>query len=107
MIPRNFLWNAYLSYSVFESLISAVYWFPFYYTFKLIFTLWLALPQTGYVIHLLGGALSLTANQWCPARLPLLHPASLLSLLHKLWIDCSKPPLKGRLCYIGQDPVSC
>lgn len=51
--PRNpfydILANVSNYHSVLESLISVVYWFPFYYTFKLIFTLWLALPQTGYV----------------------------------------------------------
>jgi len=30
--------------SVVESLVSVVYWFPFYYTFKFVFLLWLALP---------------------------------------------------------------
>lgn len=34
-----------MQFSVLESAINAVYWFPFYYTFKFIFTLWLALPQ--------------------------------------------------------------
>ncbi|KFX91904.1 hypothetical protein O988_07529 [Pseudogymnoascus sp. VKM F-3808] len=40
-------WVVFGFLTVLESLISVVYWFPFYYTFKLIFTLWLALPQTG------------------------------------------------------------
>jgi receptor expression-enhancing protein 5/6 len=40
-------WVVFGFLTVFESLINAVYWFPFYYTFKLLFTLWLALPQTG------------------------------------------------------------
>lgn len=31
---------------MFESLVSAVYWFPFYYTFKFVLILWMALPQT-------------------------------------------------------------
>lgn len=31
-------------YSVAESLVSVVYWFPFYFTFKFIFLLWLSLP---------------------------------------------------------------
>lgn len=31
--------------SVLESLLSVVYWFPFYYTFKFVFLLWLALPM--------------------------------------------------------------
>lgn len=30
--------------SVVESLVSVVYWFPFYYTFKFVFLLWLSLP---------------------------------------------------------------
>lgn len=30
--------------SVAESIFSVVYWFPFYYTFKFIFLLWLSLP---------------------------------------------------------------
>lgn len=30
--------------SVVESLISVVYWFPFYFTFKFVFLLWLSLP---------------------------------------------------------------
>ena len=32
---------------VFESAVNAVYWFPFFYTFKFILVLWLALPQFG------------------------------------------------------------
>lgn len=36
-------------YSVLESLLSVVYWFPFYYTFKFVFLLWLALPTFRYV----------------------------------------------------------
>jgi len=39
-------WVVFSFLTVFESIISAVYWFPFYYTFKFIFVLWLALPQT-------------------------------------------------------------
>ncbi|KAI0011085.1 TB2/DP1, HVA22 family-domain-containing protein [Xylariaceae sp. FL0662B] len=31
--------------SVVESALSIVYWFPFYYTFKFIFLLWLSLPM--------------------------------------------------------------
>jgi receptor expression-enhancing protein 5/6 len=37
-------WVVYAFLNVFESLINAVYWFPFYYTFKFVFLLWLALP---------------------------------------------------------------
>ena len=36
-------------FSVIESLISVVYWFPFYFTFKFIFLLWLSLPAFRYV----------------------------------------------------------
>merc|ERR1711964_250415 len=39
-------WVVFAFLTVFESLVSAVYWFPFYYTFKFIFVLWLALPVT-------------------------------------------------------------
>ncbi|KAI4260234.1 MAG: hypothetical protein LQ352_000355 [Teloschistes flavicans] len=40
-------WVVYAFLTVFESLVSAVYWFPFYYTFKFALVLWMALPQTG------------------------------------------------------------
>jgi len=39
-------WVVYAFLNVFESGINAVYWFPFYYTFKFILVLWMALPQT-------------------------------------------------------------
>ncbi|OCK81759.1 hypothetical protein K432DRAFT_380984 [Lepidopterella palustris CBS 459.81] len=39
-------WVTYAFLTVFESAVSAVYWFPFYYTFKFILVLWMALPQT-------------------------------------------------------------
>ncbi|KAF1812024.1 membrane biogenesis protein Yop1 [Eremomyces bilateralis CBS 781.70] len=39
-------WVVYALFSVFESAVSAVYWFPFYYTFKFVLILWMALPQT-------------------------------------------------------------
>ncbi|CZT21960.1 probable Protein yop1 [Ramularia collo-cygni] len=39
-------WVTYAFLTVFESAINAVYWFPFYYTFKFILVLWMALPQT-------------------------------------------------------------
>ncbi|GAM86786.1 hypothetical protein ANO11243_048060 [Dothideomycetidae sp. 11243] len=41
-------WVTYAFLTVIESAINAVYWFPFYYTFKFILVLWMALPQTGY-----------------------------------------------------------
>lgn len=31
-----------------------VYWFPFYYTFKFVFLLWLALPTFKYVYPISG-----------------------------------------------------
>jgi len=40
-------WVVFAFLTVFESAVNAVYWFPFYYTFKFIITLWLALPITG------------------------------------------------------------
>jgi len=39
-------WVVYAFLTVIESAISAAYWFPFYYLFKLIVILWMALPQT-------------------------------------------------------------
>lgn len=39
-------WVVFAFLSVFESAISAVYWFPFYYTFKFLLLLWLSLPST-------------------------------------------------------------
>ncbi|KAF2623962.1 hypothetical protein BU25DRAFT_413855 [Macroventuria anomochaeta] len=39
-------WVVYAFLTVFESAVSAVYWFPFYYTFKFVLVLWMALPQT-------------------------------------------------------------
>ncbi|KAK3081518.1 ER membrane protein DP1/Yop1 [Coniosporium uncinatum] len=40
-------WVVYAFLTVFESAVNAVYWFPFYYTFKFVAVLWMALPQTG------------------------------------------------------------
>ncbi|KAK4458845.1 TB2/DP1, HVA22 family-domain-containing protein [Cladorrhinum samala] len=37
-------WVVFSFFTVLESLISVVYWFPFYYTFKFAFLLWLSLP---------------------------------------------------------------
>ena len=38
--------------SVAESFVNVVYWFPFYYTFKFIFLLWLSLPYFRYVVFI-------------------------------------------------------
>ncbi|KAM7202770.1 protein yop-1 [Naviculisporaceae sp. PSN 640] len=37
-------WVVFSLFTVIESLVSVVYWFPFYYTFKFVFLLWLSLP---------------------------------------------------------------
>ncbi|KAK4156472.1 TB2/DP1, HVA22 family-domain-containing protein [Chaetomidium leptoderma] len=37
-------WVVFAFFTVVESLVSVVYWFPFYYTFKFVFLLWLSLP---------------------------------------------------------------
>ncbi|KAK1766090.1 TB2/DP1, HVA22 family-domain-containing protein [Phialemonium atrogriseum] len=37
-------WVVFSFFTVAESLVSVVYWFPFYYTFKFVFLLWLSLP---------------------------------------------------------------
>ncbi|KIV91001.1 protein yop1 [Exophiala mesophila] len=39
-------WVVYAFLTVFESIINAVYWFPFYYVFKFVLILWMALPAT-------------------------------------------------------------
>lgn len=38
-------WVVFSLFTVVESLVSVVYWFPFYYTFKFVFLLWLSLPS--------------------------------------------------------------
>ncbi|KAI8959107.1 TB2/DP1, HVA22 family-domain-containing protein [Daldinia sp. FL1419] len=38
-------WVVFALFSVVESAVSVVYWFPFYYTFKFVFLLWLSLPM--------------------------------------------------------------
>lgn len=47
-LPKRNIWSNNWC-SVLESLLSVVYWFPFYYTFKFVFLLWLALPTFRYV----------------------------------------------------------
>jgi len=39
-------WVTFGFLTVLESALNVVYWFPFYYTFKFVLTLWMALPQT-------------------------------------------------------------
>jgi len=38
-------WVVFAFLTVIESTLSVVYWFPFYYTFKFVFLLWLSLPM--------------------------------------------------------------
>jgi len=38
-------WVVFAQFTVLESLLNVVYWFPFYYTFKFVFLLWLSLPM--------------------------------------------------------------
>jgi receptor expression-enhancing protein 5/6 len=38
-------WVVFAFFTVIESLVNVVYWFPFYYTFKFVFLLWLSLPM--------------------------------------------------------------
>jgi len=40
-------WISYTFLGVFETAVNPVYWFPFYYTFKFVLIVWMALPQTG------------------------------------------------------------
>lgn len=42
-----------LFHSVLESAVSVVYWFPFYYTFKFVFLLWLSLPMFRFVVNII------------------------------------------------------
>jgi receptor expression-enhancing protein 5/6 len=37
-------WVVFAFFTVIESFINVVYWFPFYFTFKFVFLLWLSLP---------------------------------------------------------------
>ncbi|CAK7267004.1 ER membrane protein DP1/Yop1 [Sporothrix epigloea] len=37
-------WVVFAFFTVAESFVNVVYWFPFYYTFKFVFLLWLSLP---------------------------------------------------------------
>jgi len=39
-------WVTYAFLTVLESAVNASYWFPFYYTFKFVFIMYMALPQT-------------------------------------------------------------
>lgn len=49
--------------SVVESLVSVVYWFPFYYTFKFVFLLWLSLPAFKYVVAFYYPPIECTTNK--------------------------------------------
>jgi hypothetical protein len=90
-------WVVYAFFSVFESAVSAVYWFPFYYTFKFVLILWMALPQTKYVCStrpfpslLPFRETNLSNLQRRSNRLPILPAARLRPLLQP-WLDFSEP----------------
>lgn len=38
-------WVVFAFFTVIESIVNVVYWFPFYFTFKFVFLLWLSLPM--------------------------------------------------------------
>jgi len=40
-------WVVFSFFTVLESFVQVVHWFPFYYVFKFVLVLWMALPQTG------------------------------------------------------------
>lgn len=42
-------WVVFSFFTVMESFVNIVYWFPFYFVFKFIFLLWLSLPMFRYV----------------------------------------------------------
>lgn len=42
-------WVVFSFFTVVESFVNIVYWFPFYFVFKFIFLLWLSLPMFRYV----------------------------------------------------------
>lgn len=43
-------WVVFSFFTVLESFVQVVHWFPFYYVFKFIFLLWLSLPAFRYVM---------------------------------------------------------
>lgn len=43
-------WVVFSLFTVVESFVQVVYWFPFYFVFKFVFLLWLSLPAFRYVI---------------------------------------------------------
>ena len=60
--PHTQYWVVFAFLTVIESLISVVYWFPFYFMFKLVFLLWLSLPTFRYVV--------LSVAPWIPTPRP-------------------------------------
>jgi len=40
-------WVVFAFFTLLESLVNILYWFPFYFTFKFVFLLWLSLPTFG------------------------------------------------------------
>jgi hypothetical protein len=101
-------WLGYLSNnldSVVESLVNVVYWFPFYFTFKFVFLLWLSLPAFRSVFplpHLLYVAVLTSTHQRCSNHLPIFPAACSWPLLLRVRLDCCQPPCQGRLSRQGR-----
>lgn len=87
-----------LHHSVAESLVSVVYWFPFYYTFKFVFLLWLSLPAFKYVIRLNIPVLRkrLMRLQGCRDHLPLFPRTDPRPSLPAVRFHRQRPPRQGR-----------
>ena len=49
MLTVSQYWVVFSLFTVLESFINIVYWFPFYFVFKFVFLLWLSLPVFRYV----------------------------------------------------------
>jgi hypothetical protein len=92
-------WVTYAFLTVVESAINAVYWFPFYYVFKFVLVLWMALPQTGYgrsILYSLTTPCTDNLQQWCPDHLPLSPSAALRALLREQYdIHLQQPSGQG------------
>jgi receptor expression-enhancing protein 5/6 len=77
-------WVVFSFFSVIESFVSVVYWFPFYYTFKFIFLLWLSLPMFRYVaLQVVKQSSPLTPFQRSRLHLPVLHGPHVRPLLQQ------------------------
>lgn len=71
---------------------SVVYWFPFYYTFKFVFLLWLSLPMFKYVLPKIRLLVRYTNSyKRRGVHLPILHGPHVRPLFC-IWLDCFQPP---------------